>query len=157
MIIGFSSATTPCTKQTTGTCHGRNAHMSNTGKTKRIDPRQIEMHRKRKLMKLAERTHQANSQQRAAYARKVADAKLAEVQAKVANQEMSLTEAQGELIDITMEQYRNSRKEAEIIEAAKHVLAHTHDDDGTVEGCPGCFPGPDVSDWNSPEDSVYDG
>lgn len=27
---------------------------------------------------------------------------------------------------------------------------HTHADDGTVEGCPGCFPGPDANDWAAP-------
>jgi hypothetical protein len=119
--------------------------MSNTRKTRPIDHRQIAMAHERKKQKLRIRLQQENSQQRARQAREFAEKKLAEVYAKVANQEMSLTEAQAETIDILVDQQIALRPN------------HIHDDDGTVEGCPGCFPGPDVSDWNSPEDSVYDG
>ena len=65
---------------------------------------------RRKNQKLNLKVEQANALQRARHARQFADQKMSELQQRVVSGEISPTE-----------------------------IIHIHDDEGTVEGCPGCF------------------
>jgi hypothetical protein len=106
--------------------------MSNTRKTRPIDYRATRMLQERKKQKLRIRLQQANNQQRAAHARKVSEEKLAEMQARLLSGDMSFTEVQAEIMEDVASRFKpNTAQRNE----------HIHDDDGTVEGCPGCFGG----------------
>ena len=78
---------------------------------------------------------QEYNQQRAASAREFAEQKTTEMKEKLSR----VPPANDVFTDRPMK-YENL-----IVDIGEFVESHIHDTDGTVEGCPGCFPGGRVS------------